>query len=90
MAHRAGVGEIEDAHFLLLTQSPGALACLGQQNQVLGHLKPDDAVHNLQVESLADAAIADDGLLVATLDRRDDRVLQSSASTISGSFQRVC
>jgi len=72
---RAGVGQVEDADFLLLAQPPGALTGLGQQDQVLGHLKPEHGVNNLEIEPLADAAIADDHHAVAALDRRDDRVL---------------
>src|SRR6266487_3640140 len=74
MADRAGVGEIEDADFVLLAQSPGALAGLGQQDQVLRHLEPDYRVDNLEIETLTDPPVADDDSPVAALDRRDDRV----------------
>jgi hypothetical protein len=42
---------------------------------VLRHLGPDHRVNDLQVEPLADAAIPNNHDRVASLDRRDDRVL---------------
>jgi hypothetical protein len=47
VADRAGVGQVEDPHFFLLAQPPGALAGLGEEDEVLGYLEPDNRVYNL-------------------------------------------
>src|SRR5687767_7688407 len=75
VADRARVSQIEDPNFALLAQSPGALAGLGQQDQVLRHLIPDYRVHDLEIEALADPTVAHNDDLVTALDRRHNRVL---------------
>jgi len=86
---RAGVCQVEDPDFRLLAQPPGALAGLGEEDEVLGHLIPEHSVNNLEVEAFADAAVADDHHAVSALDRRDNRVLAVFSIHRVGQLPRI-